>query len=289
MSTAIEIRNKGIVALAKKQFEASTDQMNFVKEAGFAIQILNNNPYLAGADPNSIKDAVVNVALCGLTLNPALKMAYLVPRRIGKTIKCVLDPSYMGLIKIITDAGAVKNIDSAVVYQNDVFEFEKGENPFIKHSPVLKDRGEAIGAYAVAYFRDGGIQFEVLSVDDLHKVRSTSESYKSEKGRQYSPWVTWTDEMWRKTAIKKLYKYLPKTDFSDKLIAALSTEYQNEQEDLAPERKYADIFDEEVQEAQVVPDSVMEQPITKDEAHTKKQPTQAEMNEMREDELTKEK
>lgn len=300
MSTAIELSNRKIVASAKTQFEASNDQMNFIKEAGFAIQILNNNPYLAKCDQNSIRDAVVNVALCGLTLNPALKMAYLVPRKVGGQMKCVLDPSYMGLIKVVTDAGAVKNIDAGVVYENENFEYQKGDKPFLRHSPLMANRGQVIGAYAIAYFRDGGSQFEVLAREDIEKVRGTSESYKSEKGRKFSPWVTWKEEMFKKTAIKRLYKILPKTIFTENLIAALNTEYQNEQDDLAPKPdNYAEIFDEEtavvqepeepeVQEAQVVHETA-EHPLTPSQSVKPKQPTQDEMNKMREEALIGEK
>ena len=34
--------------------------------------------------------------------------------------------------------------------------------------------------------------------------------------------------MWRKSAIKRLFKYLPKTEISDNLIAALAIEYRND-------------------------------------------------------------
>lgn len=235
---------KIIVFQAQKQFEASNEfNMNFNREASFAIQILTANPYLSKLDPISIRNSVVNIALTGLTLNPALKYAYLVPRN-GK---CVLDISYMGLIKLLTDAGAVKSIDAAVIYQNDKCSFRKGSNPDLIHEPCLTNRGEKIGAYAIAYFRDCGFQFEILPKDDIEKIKRTSESWKNEKTRNYSPWENWEDEMWKKTALKRLFKLLPKTKFSESLIAALSVEHDNELDDLdkEPEDKYAKYFDEE--------------------------------------------
>lgn len=241
--SAEETKAKLLVFSAQKQFEASNSlNMDFMREAGFAIQILQQNTFLQSCDPISVKNAIVNVALTGLTLNPALKMAYLVPRK-GK---CVLDPSYVGLIKVLTDSGAVKNIDAAVIYANDSFEFEKGTEPFIRHKPALANRGEMIGAYAIAYFRDGGSQFEVLPKEDIDKIKGTSESYKNEKTRNYSPWETWEDEMWKKTAIKRLYKLLPKTKFSENLIAALSVDFENEKNDLVQQKKdgYDNLFDE---------------------------------------------
>lgn len=253
-----ERESKLLVFAAQKQFEVSNEyKMNFNREAGFAIQILMNNQALLGCDPESVKHSIVNVALTGLTLNPALKYAYLIPRK-GK---CILDISYMGMIKILTDAGAVKNIDAGVIYSGDKFDYRKGSDPYFKHQPALKNKGEKVAAYAIAFLRDGGFQFEVISKEEVEKIRATSESYKNEKGRSFSPWETWEDEMWKKSALKRLFKLLPKTNFSDQLIAAISHDYQNEMDDLPKidkEAKYSDIFDE-IPDAEIVPDEVKQQ------------------------------
>jgi recombination protein RecT len=236
-----EQKNKVLVFQAQKQFEASNEyKMNFLREAGFAIQILTGNDFLAGCEQQSIINSVVNVSLTGLTLNPALKYAYLIPRN-GK---CILDISYIGMIKVLTDAGAVKNVDAGVIYKNDKYDYRKGSEPYFKHVPTLTDRGEKIGAYAIAFLRDGGFQFEVIGREEIEKVRGTSESWKNEKARSFSPWEKWEDEMWKKTALKRLFKLLPKTNFSDQLIAAISHDHEVEMEDVSKEEKYAQIFDE---------------------------------------------
>lgn len=256
-----EQKNKVLVFQAQKQFEASNEyKMNFIREAGFAIQILTQNEFLASCEQESIKNAVVNVSLTGLTLNPALKFAYLVPR----AGKCILDISYMGMIKVLTDAGAVKNVDAGVIYSNDKYDYRRGTDPYFKLTPSLSNRGEKIGAYAVAYFRDNGFQFEILGRDEIEKVRNTSESWKKEGSRKFSPWETWEDEMWKKTVLKRLFKLLPKTNFSDQLIAAISNEHTNEVEDLPKESRYEKLF-EDIQEPEEV------QPVieTKEEVQTR--------------------
>ena len=261
-NNAIAVRErdaKVLVFTAEKQFTASNEfKMNFNREAGFAIQILCNNPYLMKCDQDSIKHAVVNVALTGITLNPALKYAYLVPRKVKNEIKCILDISYMGMIKILTDAGAVKNVDAGVIYSNDKYDYRRGSDPYFKHQPALSNKGEKIGAYAIAFLRDGGFQFEILGREEIEKIRATSESYKNEDGRKYSPWETWEDEMWKKSVLKRLFKLLPKTNFSDQLIAAISHDYENEVSDLKkPDNKYDELIDD-IQEAQVVNEPVKE-------------------------------
>lgn len=259
-----EQKNKQLVFTAQKQFEASNEyKMNFNREAGFAIQILTQNEFLANCDQDSIRSAVVNVSLTGLTLNPALKYAYLVPRG-GR---CILDISYIGMIKVLTDAGAVKNVDAGVIYSNDKFDFRKGTDPYFKHVPALSNKGEKVGAYAIAFLRDGGFQFEVMGRDEIEKVRATSESYKNEKTRKYSPWENWEDEMWKKTVLKRLFKLLPKTNFSDQLIAAISNEHENEISDLPKENKYESIF-EDIQTPEVVKNEKVSEPILfKDETN----------------------
>lgn len=251
-----EIANRSpiqkIVLTAKKSFESSNEhKMDFNREALFAVQILEQNTYLQKAKPETIKNAIVNISLVGLSLNPALKYAYLVPRNSKEGLNCVLDISYIGMIKLLTDAGAVKNIDCDVIYENDKYDFRKGSDPYLKHTPRLSNRGEMIGVYAIAYFRDGGTQFIVMNKDEVDSVRSTSESWKNEKGRQYSPWETFTAEMWKKTALKRLFKLLPKTHFSENLISAIAHDHANEMDDVSKEDKYEEIFDE-TQDAVVV-------------------------------------
>ena len=234
-----------VVGKAQASFNKANEyNMNFAREANFAVQAFTANPYMMKCDPISIKNAVVNVSLTGLSLNPAMKLAYLVPRMVNKKLVCCLDVSYMGMIKILTDAGAIKYVDADVIYENDDYHFTKGSEPTLKHTPKLTDRGEKIAAYAVAYFRDGGSQFIIMTKEEIEKVRNTSESYKNEKMRKYSPWETWTEEMWKKTTLKRLFKILPKTKFSDQLIAAISVEHENETNDLSQEDRHAHMFDD---------------------------------------------
>ncbi|MBN8573693.1 MAG: recombinase RecT, partial [Candidatus Kapabacteria bacterium] len=158
-------------------------KIDFDKEKAFAIQILNNSEYLFAAaqqNPESLMNAVYNVALTGLTLNPVLKFAYLLPRK----KKVILEPSYMGLIKILTDAGVVKSIRSYVVRKADLFSYELGTQPYIKHVPS-DSGGEIIAAYAIAELTDGGMQFEVMTRQQIDIIMNRSDSVIAGKA---SPW-----------------------------------------------------------------------------------------------------
>lgn len=207
----------------KTRFVELMDEKTFLKEASFAMQHLGKNTYLATATHKSILESVLNVAQIGLTLNPALKLAYLVPRRVGQDVVCILEPSYQGLCKLATDTGSVKNIYAEIVYQNDQFERILGTENKIIHKPKNSDRGDAIGVYAVAHLFDGRCQTEWMDNLEVYEIRDYSESYKAFKAGKVKDciWERNEFEMWRKTVIKRLCKYLPKTENWEQLEKAI--------------------------------------------------------------------
>lgn len=207
----------------KERFVKICNEETYLKEASFALQHLAKNNFLAGCTRSSIQMAVLNIAQIGLTLNPALKLAYLVPRMQGGERICCLEPSYMGLCKLVTDTGSAKNIYAHLIYENDLFEQILGTENKIIHKPKLGERGEFVGVYAVAVLSDGRTQVEVMDKLDVYEIRDKSESYKAFKEKKVKTCV-WEDsfgEMTRKTVIKRLTKYLPKTEHWDKISQAI--------------------------------------------------------------------
>ena len=106
----------GLINPLQPEFEqiCSEPSISFKRESEFAMQIFANNDYLAGVAINSpvtTCSAIKNVAAIGITLNPAQKLAYLVPRK-GRIC---LDISYMGLMHIAQQSGAIKWCQSSIV------------------------------------------------------------------------------------------------------------------------------------------------------------------------------
>ncbi len=201
--------------------EMNLNKLSFAKEMEFAIQIFEKNDYLAKMNPQSIKNALVNIALSGLTLNPVMKMAYLVPR---KGVCCV-DPSYQGLVKIVTDTGSVQSIKARVVYEKEPFEIELGTGGFVKHT-IYKgtgDKGAKIGAYSIAVLNDGKEHIDWMYWPEIMAIKARSESVKADK---QSPWGTDEDEMAKKTVVKRHWKYLPKSERA--LMAAHAIDLDNQ-------------------------------------------------------------
>lgn len=214
----------------KNRFVEIINEETFKKECSFALQHLKRNPYLQKADPNSLLEAVLNIAQVGLTLNPVMKLAYLVPRVTQGTVMCCLQPSYQGLVKLLTDSGSVNNVYAHIIYSEDKFEQILGTQNEIVHIPRLGQRGQAIGVYAVAVLANGSKQCEVMDISEVNDIRDSSESYKAFKsGKAKSAiWNDWFDEMARKTVIKRIVKYLPKTNF-DKLSQAIDLDNEDYQ------------------------------------------------------------
>ena len=99
-----------LIDAAKPKFElilAEDDTgVDWEKESVFAYQALSKNRFtmdVARQNPDSVRLAMINVASVGLTLNPALGYAFLVPRDGA----ICLDIGYQGLIKIATDTGSM--------------------------------------------------------------------------------------------------------------------------------------------------------------------------------------
>jgi recombination protein RecT len=226
---------KEMALQAKDLFLEVADEKVWMKEIGFAMQILEGNTLLQRSAPESIKNAVINVALCGATLNPAMQMAYLVPR----DGKCCLDISYRGLAQIAMASGGVKSIQARCVYSFDTFEYSEldGEThvkyaqqllppPEFTCDPTGKFWDFLVCGYVIATLPDGSkLISQPLPKWKLEKAMKTSKT-----SGEKTPWRTHPDEMCLKTLVKHAYKLLPQTDRMSRAVHIL-----NEHEGLALE------------------------------------------------------
>ncbi len=203
----LKIWEKAIIG-TKAAFLQIADEKTFARECNFALQAFKGNTYLQDCPLPTIQDAVMNIALTGATLNPALQQANLIPRKVKGKMTCCLDFTYRGLIRLATKEGSVVDMDADVVYEGDEFYYERGLTPILKHIPSLnrKAKAEVQFVYATALLLNNIKKFIVLNRADIEKVRKSSMAPDSPM------WKDWFEEGARKTAIKKLYKMLPQTE-----------------------------------------------------------------------------
>lgn len=210
----------------KERFIEAVSEKDYNREITFAIQALRGNDALQKCDPESIRNALVNIALTGATLNPVLQQAFLIPRKIKGTLCCCLDFSYRGLTHIAVDSGGVIAIEARAVFDGEHFYYEYGLNPRLEHIPILSDEKDEQGkekskprvkaSYAIGTLPSGHKQFVVLDREKIERARKTSMAPNSPMWRDHF------DEGAIKTAIKLLYKQLPATNRMSQAIHVLN-------------------------------------------------------------------
>ena len=171
-----------------------------------AMTALQKTPALAECDQRSLINAIIQASELGLEPNTPLGHAYLIPfynKNTGRK-EAQLMPGYRGLIALARRSGQVQGIYAELVYEHDYFEITYGLDKNLIHRPDLnrEDRGELIGVYAVAKFKDGYTDFEYMNAAEVEKIRKRSQA-------PDKIWVTDRGEMWRKTPIRRLAKRLP--------------------------------------------------------------------------------
>jgi recombination protein RecT len=166
-----------------------------------AMTCLRKQPKLLMCDPASLLGAIMEAAQLGLEIG-VQGQASLVPFKNRVTLM----PGYRGLIALAYRSGVVQSIESHVVHVKDRFTLVYGTEAKLAHEPFLDgDAGSARLVYAFARTKDEGFAYDAMTMKEVEQVRKASK-FSDEAD---SPWQTWPEEMYRKTAVKRLCKYLP--------------------------------------------------------------------------------
>jgi recombination protein RecT len=159
-----------------------------------------------------------------VTLNPALRLAYLVPRKGAAT----LDISYMGLITILKKSGGCKYVDAFIVYQDEDFNYNPALGT-IQHTPHFatteaeQKARKMIGCYSRAVLPSNDTVFCYMPYWEIEKVKRFSEGSES----KWSAWTTWEEEMVKKSVIKRHFKMLVSGSEAAEVVEALRIEEEN--------------------------------------------------------------
>jgi recombination protein RecT len=185
----------------------------FERNLVIAVQ---NHPKLLGCDAQAVFNEVAKCAALGLYLDPQLGEAYLITGWSG-ALKCEVPQlrlGYRGLIKLSRQSGEIHSAYAHEVCENDILEISLGSEKTLIHRPDYKrDRGPVVLYYAVVKYRDGVVDFEPMSLEDVHQIRDRSDGYRAwmEKKIKSTPWATDEGEMAKKTVLRRLMKRLPQS------------------------------------------------------------------------------
>jgi len=217
------------MAQIKNFFDNEKQAMKFLSSVMSAVQRL---PALLDTEPMSLVNSFMTMAQLGLMPSDVSGEAYVLPYK-GKA---QFQLGYQGLVTLFFRAGGQK-IRAEIVRKNDDFSFTNGE---IKHTIDIfksnKERGEAVGAYAIATVNGQEIAKAMNKEDIMVFGKKFSKSFSSE----YSPWHETNDPelmMWKKTVLKQLGKLLPKNETINRALAAdnqdsvISDRLENAQKD----------------------------------------------------------
>lgn len=205
---------RGALNKMEGQFKAALPpHVSVEKFVRTVITAIQGNPDLITADRATLFAACLECATDGLL--PDGREAAIVTFRNNKkgTIEAGYMPMVGGLLKMMRNSGEIATLFPNIVCANDEFSYwidETGEH--IKHTPNFGDRGALTHAYAIARMKDGSVTTEVMSVDEIEKVRMSS------KAKDSGPWRDWYGEMAKKTVLRRVSKRLPSSTEIEKAL-----------------------------------------------------------------------
>ncbi len=226
--TQVQKRDKGIKELLTSDAFRTQVQNALPKHLKperfirIALTALTKTPNLMQCTQESFFQSLLTLSQLGL--EPDGRLAHLIPY--GDSCTVIVD--YKGLCDLAMRSGKVSNIHADIVCENDVFEYDKGEVRTHKID-FKKPRGAMYAVYAICRFKDGTEASAVMTKDEVEAIRARSKAGKS------GPWVTDWNEMAKKTAFRRLSKWLP---LSPEYRDALEQDHdQFEPINITPERE----------------------------------------------------
>jgi len=181
----------------------------FVRTTQTAIALTRNIERVT--NPQSLLVACSKAAADGLILD-------------GREAALVVDhngdvqyrPMMRGLLKLAHNSGEIRSIVVEVVRDNDEFDYSptRYDEPIMHKIDFKKPRGEVYAVYAIAVLISGGISHEVMTLEDVNRIRDRSDAWKAFRANKIksTPWSTDWSEMARKTVFRRLSKYLPSSN-----------------------------------------------------------------------------
>lgn len=208
----VAIKREGL----KKKLEEAIPQLQRIatkhikpeRMIQLALRSVAKNPKILECTPSSVLGCVFESQSLGLEID-SLGQGYIVPFK--NQAQFII--GYKGLINLAQRTGKIASIHADLVRQEEIdkgnFDYAYGSEYYLRHKPLIKewDSGykDVTAIYAYAKLNDGGFYFVVLPKSEVEKTRLRSPSGRKSE----SAWATDWDEMAKKTAIRKLSKYLP--------------------------------------------------------------------------------
>lgn len=207
--------------LVEAQVPAIERQLGGVVNSGAfvraALSEISKSADLQAADPKTVLGSIMLAAQLKLEIGSGLGEFYLTPRKDSGRQICLPIVGYQGYVKLALRSEFVVNVQAFIVRDGDDFTYganaEKGM--FFDWTPRdFEEKRDPIGVVAVARMTGGGTTWVYLT---RAQIEARRPSYWSK-----TPWgdPKSEPEMWKKTAVRALAKYLPKSTDLGRAIEA---------------------------------------------------------------------
>lgn len=199
-------------AAIETQLAGALNSAAFVRAA---ISTISSSPQLQQATPSSVLGGIMLAAQLKLEIGPALGHFYLTPRKEKGQQICLPIIGYQGYIELAYRSGRIEKIETFLVREGDKFDHgansERGR--FFDWNPADYDETRQwTGVVAMAKIKGAGTVWAYLPAA---KVLERRPHY-----WESTPWKTNPEEMARKTGIRALAPYLPKSTDLGRAIEA---------------------------------------------------------------------
>lgn len=182
---------------------AGIDPAEFIQNA---ITTLRNNPQLLQADLPSLLGALYLSAQLKLRVGGLAPQVHLTPRTVKGKLVVVPIIDYRGYLHLAHNTRAFSKIEAIDLYEGDVLtihsDSERGRHFSITHA-TKASRGPLVGMIGLA---------KIIGASDsiwVHLDREEIEADHRPRNWEGTPWKTHEKQMFRKTAIRELSKWIP--------------------------------------------------------------------------------
>lgn len=225
---------------------ASIDPAEFMQNA---ITVLRTNPGLMRASLPSLLGGLYLAAQLKLRVGGLAPQVHLTPRTVGGEQVVVPIVDYRGYIALAHNTGRFSKIEAFTVHEHDEFDrYADGQiGQTFTHRPAKGDRGPIIGVIGLALIKGAD------AATWIYLDRDEVESDHRPKSWERTPWKTNERAMYRKTAMRELFKWIPSS--TEMALAAAEDETVVRKIDGIPELVSSPAV-EEVVDGEIVPDDL---------------------------------
>ena len=201
-----------------------THPLKWEEQRGYVLQLVEQNESLneaVRANPKSLELAMYDIASYGITLNPTLGYAYLIPERINKVLTVCAKVSYKGFEYAAKRSGSVFGLQTELVYTKDFFKRGVNENgPFVQFEQARGERGDLEGGFCWSINKHGVSHVEWMSAKELEACRLGAIARAN--GKESPAWRgAFRNEMYKKCVARRAAKHWEMTTEGRKLLENL--------------------------------------------------------------------